>query len=243
MRESSAAKELYPDPSGELEQQEAEKAANDHSEKEPDLTQPGAVEQQLQAAFESKKGQEYLKKLDQWAENPDAFHGIGKILSYFDTCLPMRKFRAWWDQRDHLTQFALMYGTTPPQMWIQQAGPIQALIKVGFLKYKGHNQENQEKMEAQIDKMGGMGDYLAKYGIKFGKYIFPELEAVEPLVEPLLKLKGAGNKALRNVRRSVYYHRAKYEQEQLKPVDVVVTTNVQSNGAVDHPSDEFRPAA
>lgn len=236
MRESSAAEELYPDPSGELEQQEAEKAANDNAEKEPDLTQPGAVEGQLKAAFESKKGKEYLKKLETWAENPESFHGIGKILSYFDTCLPMRKFRAWWDQRDRLTQWALMYGTTPPQMWIHQAGPIQALIKVGFLNYKGHHNENAAKMEDEIDKMGGMSDFMAKYGVKFGKYIFPELAPIEPLVEPLLKIKGLGNQALRNVRRSVYYHREKYEREQLKPIDVMVSTNVQAHGAVDHPS-------
>lgn len=230
MTKPSSAAENYPDPAAEFEQ---EQAANE--QEQPDISSSRSIEEQLQAAFESEKGKEYLGKLDQWASNPENFHGAGKILSYFDTCLPMRKFRAWWDQRDRLTQWALMKGCTPPQLWLYDMGPLQALVKFGFLTYKVHHNENEQKMEEAIDKMGGMPDYLARYGVKFGKYIFPELAEIEPFVEPMLKVKGLSNKGIRNLRRSVRRHRARYEREQLKPVDVVVTTNVQSHGAVEHP--------
>jgi len=238
MSKASTAEELYPDPSTESEQPEAETPADQTetpTEAEPDISRPGAVEGQLKAAFESDKGKEYLHKLEQWSANPENFHGAGKMLSYFDTSLPMRKFRAWWDQRDRLTQWALIKGCTPPQLWLTDVGPLQALVKFGFLSYKGHHNENEEQMEQAIDKMGGMPDYLARYGVKFGKYIFPELAEIEPLVEPMLKVKGLSNKAIRNLRRSVRRHRARYELEQLKPVDVVVTTNIQSHGALEHP--------
>ena len=247
MARPSSAEQSYPDPSGELEQQEAARAANDQSEKpaagqpdkEPDLTRPGAIEDQMKNALEGKKGQENLQKLDQWASNPESFHGIGKVLSYFDTSLPMRKFRDWWEQRDHLTQWALMYGTTPPQTWMFNAGPIQALVKFGFIKYKGHYNENEEKMEAEIDKMGGMPNFLLKYGVKFGKYFIPELAGMEPFVEPLMKVQGMENKAIRNIRRSIRRHRANYERKLLQPADVIVSANVKTHGTLDHPENNF----
>jgi len=203
MSKSLSAEQFSPDLSEQTVQPEDQKATEQEEmrgqnpDAEPDIHLPGAIEDQMKAAFESEKGQEYMRKLEQWSANPENFHGAGRVLSYFDTSLPMRKFRAWWDQRNHLTQWALMKGTTPPPLWLTNVGPIQALVKFGFISYKGHHNEDREQMEQAIDKMGGMPDYLTKYGVKYGKYIFPELAEIEPLVKQIVRVKGISNSICR----------------------------------------------
>jgi len=244
--------ENYPDPAGELEEGEAKKTAAEKAKTQPEAasaeaknTEPASVEAQLANAYNTKEAQDAIAKIEAYGKNPENIGAISKPICYLDTTLPMRKFRTWWDNRSRLMQWAIMKACTPPMFQLQNAGPIQTLIKFGLITYKGHYNENPQKLQQQIDSemerkvddkiddMGILEKYLLKYGVKLGKYVYPELAAVEPFVEPLMRVKDVQTNVLRNIRHNVRRHRLKYESTQVQPADVAVSTEVQANDVVD----------
>ncbi len=247
MTPEKAAAEQYPDPAGELEAEQADRPANDNAEvaANDNAEKPKNNTEAAADLVNSDKGKAALDKIKKWAEDPKSVEGIGKSLSWLDTSAPMRSFRAWWNRRSRLAQWAIMYGSTAavtPTLLVQNSGIIQTMIKFGFITYKGHVSESGEpledakKMEDEIDRMGGMSDFLVKYGVKVGKYVYPELEAVEPFIEPLMSAKGSANKGLRNLRANIRRRRGKFERENLKPADVANDTEAAVDDTIRHPA-------
>lgn len=144
----------------------------------------------------------YLDKLNQIVEHPDNLKKIKETMIDIDSSLPIRHFRKYWNKLPHTAQWALLH-LSKGSLVSLSGGPIHLLIKFGFITYKGHLNENGQIMEEKIQAMGGLDKYMLKYGVKIGKYFVPELAAVEPFVEPLIKLQNISDKTLNRVRGAV----------------------------------------
>jgi hypothetical protein len=136
-----------------------------------------------------------IDRIDKYSTRPATLKSLTELMEKVDQCGPMRHFRSFWNGLSHLAQWGLMHGTKGPNIFSGR-GPIQTLIKFGFIDYKGHLNENGEIMEEKIVAMGGWDKFFLKYGIKFGKYFFPELTVVEPFVGPLTKLDNIADNTL-----------------------------------------------
>ena len=137
-----------------------------------------------------------ISRIEAYANHPDTIKSLTKLMERVDQSSPMRRFRAYWNGLSHVTQWGLMHVTKA----LSGSGPIQTMVRFGFIDYKGHKGEDGQIMEEKIISMGGWEKFLVTYGVKFGKYVFPELKAVEPFVGPLLKLDKISVKTLSHVR-------------------------------------------
>jgi hypothetical protein len=144
----------------------------------------------------------YLGKLQEVANHPDNLLKITKVLSQIDNSTAMNGFRKAWNKLPRLAQWAVMRMGTPGNVFSSH-GPFHMLIKFGFIEYKGHLNENGQINDEKIQAMGGMEKYLLKYGVKFGKYFFPELAPIEPYIDPLIKLSTIQDNWLTKIRHNL----------------------------------------
>lgn len=152
-------------------------------------------EKALQEKMTAGEVDDLIDRIDAYSKHPATLKSLTELLETVDQSFPMRHFRTFWNSLPHLAQWGLMHGTKGPNIF-SGSGPIQTLIKFGFIDYKGHMNENGQIMEEKITAMGGWDKFMLKYGIKIGKYFVPELAPVEPFVEPLLKLNNIADKTM-----------------------------------------------
>ncbi len=157
----------------------------------------------LHKAVKSGKVDNLINRLDQIAQHPESLKKLTNLMIEVDSSAPIRHFRKFWDKLPHLAQWATMHISKGFLVMSSTHGPIELMIKNGFIVYKGHLNENGQIMEEKIQALGGMDKYMLKYGVKIGKYFAPELAAVEPFIDPLLKLQDVGDKTMEKVRHGV----------------------------------------
>jgi len=182
---------------------------------------------QLHEAVKSGKVDGLIDRMEEYANHPTTVKKLTSLMISVDKSAPIRHFRTFWNKLPQLAQWAIMHGTKGPMMMSSNNGPIELMIKNGFINYKGHLNENGEIMEEKIQAMGGMNKYLLKYGVKIGKYFVPELKEVEPFVEPMLKLQNLGDKTMEKVRHAV--RAARETREEPKRNIQKISSDVRSN--------------
>ncbi len=149
-------------------------------------------------------------KIEEKSKDPETIMDLTKAAITIDQSAPIRYFRKFWDRLPKLAQFALMHTTKGPFI-MSSNGPIQVMMKLGLLNYKGHLDEKGQIMDEKIQAMGGSNKLLKKYGVKIGKYFVPELRVVEPMVEQISKYEDRLDKVSQNIlptlREKVRAHR------------------------------------
>jgi len=164
-------------------------------------------ENALKEKMTSGEVDDLIDRIDQYSTHPATLKTLTELLGTVDQIAPMRYFRKFWNKLPHLAQWGLMHSTKGPNLFSSR-GPIQTLIRLGFIDYKGHMNEDGKIMEEKIAAMGGFDKFMFKYGVKVGKYFIPELAPLEPFVGPLLKLDNIADKMMSQNRQ---YLRAQHE--------------------------------
>ncbi len=134
-------------------------------------------------------------------KQPEAIEKITEVVSAIDKHCDM--VRKAWDKMPADLQWAIRFADTRSPT----PSPIDMMIKLGMLTFKGHLDKGGNINETKIKKESELEQLLLKYGVKLGKWVFPELAALEPFVEPLNKLKGVQDDILSTVRRGVTANR------------------------------------
>ncbi|MCC6643253.1 hypothetical protein IT411_00730 [Candidatus Peregrinibacteria bacterium] len=171
-------------------------------------------QEKLSAAQSADQIAVYADKLEKILSHPQNQQKLGDVLHKIDQTSVMRHLRKTWDRLSQAAQWAIMHFSKGPGV-ASSTGPIHLLVRLGFINYKGHLDEKGKVMEEKVQKMGGTDRYLLKYGVKIGKYFFPELRSIEPLVEPLLKVSKSTDKALSTVRGNLLSRRSSKERAKL----------------------------
>jgi hypothetical protein len=206
-------------------------------------TEFSAISKAIDSKLESGEVDSVLNKFREWSQHPDSIEMGVSAVSSLDNWKYMRKFREFWNNRSEEVQYCIMKSTSviaagpmAPTALMFNMGPIQSLIKMGVITYKGHIGEDGKIMEDKITSMGGMEKVMLNGGLKvasgvakIGKYIYPELEIVEiaeKLVDPVKNLLGTSNKFLEKVRAGVYENRAAFESAETRRNSIIDETRL-----------------
>ena len=101
-----------------------------------------------------------ISRIEAYANHPDTIKSLTKLMERVDQSSPMRRFRAYWNGLSHVTQWGLMHVTKA----LSGSGPIQTMVRFGFIDYKGHKGEDGQIMEEKIISMGGWEKFLVMAG-------------------------------------------------------------------------------
>ncbi len=156
------------------------------------------------------KQERIANQIEQLAKHPKNKEILYKLVSTIDKTSSMKSLRTAWNKLPKNAQLSAITFARIPGI----GGPIEYMIKVGLLNYKGHLDEQGEVMEKKVAKLGGAEKILLKYGIKVGALFFPELRPIVPLIKPIMKIEEhMGNNAA-YVRQRL--HRERIEQKNVR---------------------------
>jgi hypothetical protein len=167
-----------------------------------------------------------LDQLRAAAEHPERLKTLSKLFISVDSSKPMTAIRNYWDKRPPLAQWSLMNLSHTPLALVTGYDFFELLVKCGFIDYKGHLNENPEIMEKKVQAMGGKTEFLLKYGVKFGKYLCPEVQVVEPFIAPLRKLHGIFAGTMDKIRGDV--RAAREKREAVTNISADTRRNIQT---------------
>jgi hypothetical protein len=180
----------------------------------------------------------------EWAENPENIQMGIDAVSRLDRLAPIRWFRNFWNNRSAEVQWAIMKTTSvlstgpvaPAALWYN-VGPIQSLIKMGVITYKGHIGEDGQVMEDKITAMGGIEKVMLNGGLKVasaiasvGKAVYPELaivELAEKFTGPAKDIFSSSGPYMEKVRAGVYENRAAFQTAQVERKAITNETRYQ----------------
>lgn len=183
----------------------------------------------------------------EWSEHPENIQMGIDAASSLDRLKPIRWFRNFWNKRSAEVQWAIMKTTSvaasgamaPLALWYN-VGPIQSLIKMGIITYKGHIGEDGKVMEDKITAMGGIEKVMLNGGLKVaagvasvGKLIYPELaivEIAEQLSGPAKNILNSTGSYMEKVRAGVYENRNTFRAAQMERTAIKEATRYKLHG-------------
>jgi hypothetical protein len=116
---------------------------------------------------------------------------------------------------------------------MKHANPVRLLIRLDLLKYKGKLSSSDLNGVSKAEKAA------ARLAVKLGKYFYPELKAVEPYLEPLLKLQEIKDNFINQTRARVHQVIPEVDLD----FDPGITVTVPQPGNAIQPAQSFQSAA
>lgn len=136
-------------------------------------------------------------------ENERVREFVNSAVEYIDDTKAMGVIQEMWDKVPDSAQGIVM-------RMLPNGNPIEVLTRVGLLENK------TAKSEEELAAISGKPIAQLEFIVKYGKYVQPELKALEPFIEPLKMVQGAQEGVFADARA----HLAEVRQERKDQEDI-----------------------